>query len=137
MTTEYKKPVPVPSPESLPFWQSCKRHAMEVQRCKQCGQYRWPPSTVCAGCLSMDLEWTPVSGRGKVHTFVIFHQRYNPAFADDIPYTVGIVELEEGPRILTNIVGCATTDVRCDMPVEVVYEDITPEIALPKFRPRG
>lgn len=133
--SEYQKPLPEPGPESKPFWESCKKHTMEVQRCKDCGFYRWPPATVCANCLSMNLEWTRVSGKGKVFTFVIFHQRYHPGFAEDIPYPVAIVELEEGPRMVSNIVGCKNEEIKCDMPVEVVYEDVTPEFSLPKFKP--
>jgi hypothetical protein len=86
--------------------------------------------------MSTNTEWARVSGRGKVYSWTIFHYLYHPAFSQDIPYNVAIVELEEGPRMHTNIVGCSNEDIYIDMPVEVVFEDISEEIALPKFKPR-
>ncbi len=83
----------------------------------------------------MSSEWAAVTGRGKVYSFVIFHRAYHPGFAGELPYAVACIELEEGPRLLSNIVGIAPEKVRCDMPVEVVFEEITPDISLPKFRP--
>ena len=76
-----------------------------------------------------------MSGRGKVFSFVTFHRVYRPAFAQDVPYVVALVELEEGPRVLTNILGISHEDVRCEMPVEVVFDDYDDEISIPKFRP--
>jgi hypothetical protein len=83
----------------------------------------------------MDSEWVTMSGRGRLYTWTLIYQRYHPGFAEDIPYNVAIVELEEGPRLVTNIMGCSNEDLRIGMKVEVVFEDVTGEIALPKFRP--
>jgi uncharacterized OB-fold protein len=85
-------------------------------------------------CYSYDTEWIVASGRGKVYSFVVYHQVYHEAFRDDIPYITAIVELQEGPHLLTNIVGCNPEQVECDMPVEVVWENITEEFSLPKFK---
>jgi hypothetical protein len=130
------KPIPTVTEDSKPYWEGCKKHELLIQRCKDCGHYRFPPSGLCPKCMSTNTEWTRVSGRGKVYSWTIFHYLYHPAFSQDIPYNVAIVELEEGPRMHTNIVGCSNEDIYIDMPVEVVFEDISEEIALPKFKPR-
>ena len=130
----YSKPVPVPSEDSKPFWDAAKKGQLQLQHCLDCGAYRFPPSVLCPECNSMSSEWTAVSGRGKVYSFVVFHRAYHPGFAGDLPYAVACIELEEGPRLLSNIVGIPPEQVRCDMPVEVVFEEITPDISLPKFR---
>lgn len=130
------KPMPVPTEDSKPYWEGCKRHELLIQRCQDCGHYRFPPSVLCPKCMSTNVQWARVSGQGKVYSWTIFHYLYHPAFAKDIPYNVAIVELEEGPRIHSNIVECRNEDIYIGMPVEVVFEDVSEEIALPKFRPR-
>jgi hypothetical protein len=112
---------------------------MRVQRCNACGRFVFFPRALCPNCFSDRLEWTPVSGRGVVHAFTIPHRHPSPAFQPDLPYVVAIVELEEGVRLMTNLVGVAPdpTKIAVDMPVEVVYDDVTDEITLPKFRLAG
>jgi uncharacterized OB-fold protein len=75
------------------------------------------------------------SGKGKIYTFAVYHRAYHPGFQKDLPYVTAVIELEEGPHFLSNIIGCKTDEVRCDMPVEVVWEDINEEFSLPKFKP--
>jgi uncharacterized OB-fold protein len=133
---EYKKPLPVVTELSRPFWEGCRRHELLVQRCQGCGAFRYPPALLCPECLGDQAEWKRVSGRGRVFSFVVFHRLYHPAFEGDLPYTVAIVELEEGARLVSNIVSCPPERVACDMPVEVAFEDVTGEVTLPKFRPR-
>ncbi|MBI2369710.1 MAG: OB-fold domain-containing protein [Deltaproteobacteria bacterium] len=137
MAGEYKKPLPVPSEDSGPFWEACRRHELCLQRCEACGRFRFPPAILCPECHSLAFQWAPVSGRGKVWSFVVFHRAYHPGFAEELPYTVAWIELEEGARVISNVVGCRPDEVRCDMSVEVGFEDVTPEVTLPKFRPRG
>lgn len=131
----YNKPLPQPNGDTKPFWDGCKEHQLRFQRCKDCKHVRWPPSIVCPMCYSYDTEWVVASGKGKVYTFVVYRQVYHEAFRDDIPYITAIVELQEGPHLLTNIVGCNPEQVECDMPVELVWENITEEFSLPKFKP--
>ena len=131
----YEKPLPQPNADTKPFWDGCKEHQLRFQKCRNCGHVRWPASIICPMCYSYDTEWIVASGKGKVYTFAIYHQAYHKAFESDLPYVTASVELEEGPRILTNIVGCSPDEVRCDMPVEVKWEDITEEFSLPKFKP--
>ena len=83
----------------------------------------------------MDHQWVPSSGRGRVYTWIVVHQRYSKAFEEDLPYNVAIVELDEGPRLLTSLVGIENEAIRPDLQVEVAWDDVTDEITLPKFRP--
>jgi uncharacterized OB-fold protein len=135
---EYAKPLPVPDSVTRPFWESLKAHAIQLQRCGECGQFVYYPRPVCPRCFSDALAWTPVSGRGVVHAFTIPHRHPNPAFAASVPYVVALIELEEGARMLSTLVGIPPTPeaVRVDLPVKIVYDDVTTEITLPRFRPR-
>lgn len=134
--TRPRRAVPEPSPESQPFWDACARHELVVQRCEDCGRFWFPPSNRCQHCWSEHHAWTPVSGRGRVYSFTVFHRAYAAELADQLPYVVGVVTLDEGPRLITNIVGCEPGDVGIDMPVEVAFEELVDGIALHAFRPR-
>jgi uncharacterized OB-fold protein len=133
--TPRKKPVPRPSPESTHYWQAAREHRLELPRCNACGKHWFPPSQSCPHCLAADFAWTPVSGIGKVFSFVTYHRVYHPAFAQDVPYVVALVELAEGPRLLTNIVGVPPEAIVCDMPVKVVFDDFEDGVSVPKFAP--
>jgi len=133
----YAKPLPHVTEETRPYWDSAKAHRLALQRCASCGRFRFPPTTFCPNCLSEASEWTPVSGRGSVYSFVIMHQVYDQAFKADVPYNVAAVELEEGPRLYSNLVGIANEAIRVGMPVRVVYDDVSEEITLVKFEPAG
>ena len=134
--TTYEKPLPNPPLEAMPFWDFCKKHELRMQGCSHCGYIRYPPSIVCPKCHSMEAEWVKLSGRGKVFSFATYHYVYDRAFANDIPYAVASIELEEGPRMMSNVIGVKPEDIRPDMPVEVHFEDVTDEFSLPKFKPR-
>lgn len=131
----YDKPLPEISEENAPFYDALKRHALALQRCADCGAFRYPPSLHCPHCLSEAAAWTPVSGRGRVYSWIVMHQVYDAAFRSDVPYNVAVVELDEGPRLTTNIVGRANDAIRIDMPVSVVYDDVSAELTLARFRP--
>lgn len=135
MSETRPKPTPRPAPESLPYWQAAHEHRLSLPRCESCSQFWFPPSRSCPHCLSAAFKFEDVSGRGKVYSFVTFHRVYHPAFADELPYVVALVELEEGPRLLTNILGVKPEDVACEMKVEVVFDDVDAETSIPKFRP--
>jgi uncharacterized OB-fold protein len=125
---------PTPTPETRPFWEGAKRHELMLPRCKACGKCHFYPRGICPHCWSNDLEWIKASGKGKLHTFAI-PQRSIMGIPG--PFITAIVELAEGPRIATNIVGVDPDpkNLRCDMEVEVVFDDLTDTISLPKFRP--
>jgi uncharacterized OB-fold protein len=135
---DYNKPLPTPDPVTKPFWDSLKEHAVKLQRCGGCNQYIYYPRALCPSCMSDDLAWTAVSGRGVVHAFAIPYRHPNQAFASTAPYVVALIELEEGARIMSNLVEVDPTPeaVKVGMAVEIVYDDVTEEITLPKFRPR-
>ncbi len=132
---KYKKPLPRVDEESRGWWEALARHELYVQRCRDCGTLRLPPRALCTSCLSSAVEWQRATGRGTVYSFTVTHQNQAPGFRESLPYVLAIVELAEGPRIMTNVVECPVDQVRIGMPVEVAYDDVTPEITLAKFRP--
>ncbi|MEE8419806.1 MAG: Zn-ribbon domain-containing OB-fold protein [Dehalococcoidales bacterium] len=132
---EYNKPLPFVYPETQPYWEGTKRHELLIQRCKDCGTFQFYPRGMCVSCLSDNTEWVQASGKAKVYSFTIAHRPARPAFADDVPYNIAIIELDEGVRMTSNIVECDNEDIKVDMPVEVVFDDVTPEITLPRFKP--
>ncbi|MFN8643586.1 MAG: Zn-ribbon domain-containing OB-fold protein [Candidatus Binatia bacterium] len=129
------KPLPRIDEESKGYWEACQRRELVVQRCGGCGTLRHYPRALCPRCLSDAVEWLRCSGRGTVYTFTVTHQNQAPGFRDALPYVLAYVELEEGVRLLTNVVECAPEAVRIGMAVEVVFEDATPAVTLAKFRP--
>lgn len=131
-----EKPLPRPSEDSAPFWEAAFKGELRMQRCGDCGHVRFPPSLLCARCLSERAEWVKLSGRGTVFSWIVVHQSQHPAFNPDVPYNVSIIELEEGPRLHTNIVGCPNDKIYIGMPVEVTFEKVNDDTALVKFRPR-
>lgn len=129
------KPVPQPDDASRPFFEGARRGVLMIERCLTCRAALAPGSIVCSECLSDQLEWVEASGRGTLFTFAVMHQRYHPGFAAEIPYNIGVVELSEGPRLNTNVVGVANADLRVGMPVVVTFERLSDEVSLPRFRP--
>jgi uncharacterized OB-fold protein len=131
------RPTPPPNSVSAPYWEAARRHELVIQQCLDCQRHVFHPRPTCPHCGAHDLKWVPVSGHGTVHTFTVARRPTHPAFADRVPYVIAIVELDEGPRLNTNIVDCAPEDVHIDMRVEVTYEDLDDEDAttLPVFRP--
>ncbi len=137
MITEYKKPLPLPANPELtkPFWEAAKRHELVLPRCQKCGHFFWYPRQVCPVCLSPELEWAVVSGKGRLHTFTVVRQPANPAFNNDVPYIYAVVQLNEGPMMISNLVECSVEDAKVDMPVTVVFDEVTAEWTLVKFKP--
>lgn len=132
---EYKKPLPLITLLNKPYWDAAKRHELRMQRCQDCGRMVWPISTQCQACWSNKLDWVRLSGKGRLSSWAVYHQAFNPVYANDVPYNVAEVELEEGPRLVTNIVGADPKQFSQHMPVEVFFDDVTPEVTLLKFRP--
>lgn len=135
MVTEYRKPLPLADADSQEFWAGCKRHELLIQRCTRCHTFRHPPGLVCSKCLSTDYEWVKASGKGEVYTFIIVRTAVHPAFEADVPYVVAVIQLDEGVRMTSNIIGCKPEDVKIGMKVQVTFDDVTPEDSLPKFKP--
>jgi hypothetical protein len=129
------KPLPAVTEDGAPYWAACREGRLAAQKCGACGHVRWPPSVVCPRCLAEGGEWVALSGRGLVYSFIVVHRPQHPAFWNDAPYNVAIVELEEGVRIHANVVDCPNEALRIGLPVEVLFEKIDDEITLPRFRP--
>ena len=131
------KPRPSITPDLAEFFAGAKRGELMVQKCEGCGALRFPAYETCANCLDKRAKWVPVSGRGKIYSFNIMHQVYHPGFAGEVPYAVVVIKLEEGAKVVSNLVGIKPAEIRCGMPVEVVFEKLSEEVTLPKFRPRA
>ena len=128
-------PLPRPYQDTAEYWSAAREHRFVLQRCKSCGEHQFYPRGVCSHCLSSDLEWKEASGRGTVYSFSVNHRAPHPGFADNLPFVLAIVALEEGPRMMTNIVDCDPESVTIGMDVTVTFDDITEKVTLPKFRP--
>ncbi len=134
--SQYQKPLPAISSLNKPYWDGLKHRKLLLPKCDECGRVWYPPAPLCPGCWSRKFTWTELSGRGRVNSWVVFHQSYFRSYDDDIPYNVAEVELVEGPRLLTNLVGIASDQIKAGMAVEIVFDDVTDEVTLAKFRPR-
>jgi uncharacterized protein len=132
-TAEYSKPLPPITKLNAPFWEGTKAGELRLQTCNECGQRWYPSSTHCPNCLSRDWAWKAVSGRGKVWSWVVFHQRYFKAFEADLPYNVSFIELEEGVMMMATVRGIEDSEMRCDLPVTVAFEVATDEQSVPYF----
>ncbi len=128
----HDKPRPRIGPDNAPFWQGCREHRLMLPTCRGCGKAHLPPGPVCPFCFADDLAWVEASGRGRVSTWTMVHKAWFPAFAADTPYNVVQVELDEGPRLTSCIIGEAP--IRIDQRVEVVFEDVDQELTLHGFR---
>ena len=134
-TEQPKRPLPRPTRVSAPFWEAAREHRLVVQQCRLCGNLQHYPRPFCIRCGADTIDWKECSGRGTVYTFTIVRQAATPAFAGRVPYVFAIVELEEGPRMTTNITGCPPEEVRVGMPVVAQFEDASDEVSLITFRP--
>lgn len=127
-------PIPEPSALSGPFWSAGLQGSLRLQKCRECAHIRFPLDPICPRCLSAEHEWAPLSGRGRVQTFIRFQRAYDPSWESRVPYVVALIELDEGPVMISNVVGAGALDVRVDDPVEVVFELMSAAAALPQFR---
>ena len=141
-TTSPAKPVPVPDQASAPFFAAALDGTLMLRRCRACNTYMSPVAGIgapvrprCVTCFSGELEWAPSSGRAALYSFVLMHQRYDEAFAAEIPYNIAVVETEEGVRLTSQVIDCANDALEVGMPLEVTFERMTDAIAVPKFRP--
>lgn len=130
----HPKPAPTISAYNKPYWEAARRRELRLQRCAGCGEFWAPPGPVCPSCFSGEFTWDQVSGRGIITSLVVFHKSYHPEFDNDLPLAAALVELAEGPRLITNIVQADGVRLTSGLPVEVVFEDHE-DFTLPQFRP--
>jgi uncharacterized protein len=134
------KPKPQPIRPTIndvnrPFWDGCRRGQLLVQRCTHCQRLRYPAAVVCPSCLAGEAEWQTMSGRGKVFSFVVFHRAYHPAWEGKVPYNVALIELDEGPLMLSNVIGVDNATLATGFPVQAAFEPIDDSLAIPVFKP--
>ncbi len=132
--TAYTKPLPIVDPGSKPFWDAAREHRLLIPRCNACGKHHFYPRELCPHCFSEDLAWVDASGQGEIYSFTIARMPAGPVFAPDVPYVIAMIGLDEGPRMLTNLVVSDVDTVRIGDRVAVEYDDVTPEVTLPKFK---
>ena len=137
MPENYDKPLPAPQPESDHYWQSAAAGKLVFQRCRDCGEAQFYPRVLCVHCSGRSLEWEESAGKGTLFTYTIVHIAPHPGFREDVPYVAGIVELEEGLKMPASITGVEPVpeSIAIGMPLEVVFDQVTDEITLPRFRP--
>lgn len=135
---EYRRPLPTPQPESDLYWEKAKKHELWLRRCKSCNATYFYPRDICPGCHEKNVEWIKTNGKGTLYAFSIVH-RTSPQFQDMVPYVLAMVEMEGGARVFSNLVQVKPepANIKIGMPVEAVFDDVTPELTLPKFKPAG
>ena len=135
MSQAISKPVPVPDELSAPFFDGARQGRLMLQHCTGCDRWSWPVRERCPHCFAPKLVWRQASGRGTLYTFTIMHQVMNPGFASAVPYNVAQVDLAEGVRVTSNIVGTGNDALQIGMNLEAVFEDVGEGVSIPKFRP--
>ena len=129
------RPLPIPDAQTAPYWEAAREHRLVLPRCGDCGRFHFYPRALCPHCASASLSWAPASGRGSVYSYTVVHRAPSPAFAGELPYVVALIELEEGPHLMSNVVNCAPDAVRIGMRVKAVFRDFEDGTVLPVFAP--
>jgi uncharacterized OB-fold protein len=133
---DYQKFLPEGIPDShRPFWDSLKDRAVKVQRCDDCGTFRYIPKDICPKCWSTSATWTPISGRGEVYTYTVVRRAPTAAYQQDAPYVLAHVTMAEGFRMIASMTSADPETVRIGTPVRIAYQDVTPEWTLFTFEP--
>ena len=130
----HPKPLPVVTEENRPFWEGCRQGKLLLQYCDQCQQHQFYPRLYCMHCGSSNVRWISASGRGVIYSYTVIHQNKSPEFVQDTPYNVVVVQLAEGPRLMSTIVETGLAELRIDMPVTVVFDVVSEVIHLPRFK---
>jgi uncharacterized OB-fold protein len=131
------RPLPRINRDSATYWESARAHELKLQRCNDCGKLRFYPSLSCHYCGSLDAEWTTVNGEGEVYTYSVVYRAPGAPFADLLPLVVAMVTLDEGPTMMSNVVGVDPSEVKIGMRVRLTYEDVNDACTLPVFVPIG
>lgn len=137
MTAMSMYPTPASLWDTYPFWDALRDHELRLQRCSDCGSWRFPPRPYCAACRSAKAGWEQVSGQGVVYTWTVCHPPVLPAFAERAPYNAVVVQLDEGPFLVSNLVGWdAGQEIPIGLPVAVEFLDVADDLTIHQFRPR-
>ena len=127
-------PLPLPDHDTQPFWDGCREGRFLIPRCRGCGRFRWPPGPMCPFCQATETDWSDASGRGTLYSWVVATHPVHALLVDQVPYVVGLVELEEGVRVVANVDGCPPDRLTGDMAVELYFEELQEDVRLPNFR---
>jgi uncharacterized protein len=125
---------PAITPVNKPFWDACAEGVLAIQKCTACGHLRYPAGVACPKCLSSQSTWQPVSGLGSIFSFIVFHRAYHPSWEGKTPYNVSLIELAEGPVMLSNVVDVDNATLKVGLPVKVAFQRIDEALAIPVFR---
>lgn len=134
---DFVKPLPHPTKWSAPFWEGTKQGTLLLKHCRNCGTIDHPPYLYCTNCSSEEAEWVEASGKATLYAYAVNSYGVPLPFVEDLPYVTALIDLAEGPRMISNIVGCAPEELRNGMELEVVFEELAPNVVLPKWRPAG
>ncbi len=139
MPEENNRPAPIPQPESDYYWEQAKAGKLVFQKCGACGSVQFFPRVLCTSCNSTDLEWIESAGKGSLFTFSIVHQPPHPGFRNAVPYITAIVELDEGVKMPSQLIGIdpEPEQIEIGMRLELAFEELNDSISLPVFRPVG
>jgi uncharacterized OB-fold protein len=129
--------LPLIEDETRPYWEAARARRLLIRRCRACGEAHFYPRPFCPGCWSDDVAWEEASGRATLYTHSTVYRNDLPPFVERVPYVAAVVDLEEGPRMMTELVGTEPDDVRIGMPLAVEFRDLTDEVTVPVFRPAG
>lgn len=130
----YALPQPIPDDDSLAFWEGCRARRLLLQRCFSCAAWRYPPRPICPQCGALDAEWVQVNGRGFIYSWVVAYHPVHPAVVNRVPYNVVLIELDEGPRVVSNLLDTPPGDIIAGQRVEVVFQPVTAQLTLPLFK---
>ena len=133
MSEQPRKALPVPTPESAPYWQGCSESKLLLQRCEACGRHQFYPRAICTACSSASLSWEPASGRGRVKSYTVIRRAVSAAYEPEVPYVVALIELAEGPTLMSNIVDAPPEQLRIGAAVRVRFDAWGGDLRLPVF----
>ena len=126
-------PLPITDPDAAGYYAALREHRLVLKTCDDCGQPHFYPRELCPHCFSDRLQWKPASGRGEIYSFTVARRPAGPAFKPQVPYVVALVQLDEGPRMMSNVITDRPEEVRIGQRVAIRYDDVTPEMTLPRF----
>ena len=129
--------LPAPDAETQPFWDAARDGALLIRRCRDCGRFHFYPRPFCPACWSTNVEWVEANGRASLYTWSVVRRNDLPPFNERVPYVAAVVDLDEGPRMMTNVVDCDFDALEIGMPLEVTFRPISDDVTIPVFRPRG
>lgn len=129
--------LPAVSELTAPYWDAAREHRLVIQTCVACRALQHPPEPRCRHCHSAELDWAPMTGQAVLYSFTVVHHSVHPVTASAVPYVIALVELLEGPRLVSNLRRCEPDKIAIGMQLGIIFEDITPEISLVQFAPLG